>query len=322
MKSTINSFLSSKIVMKGKINISVGIITFNRPETLKLVLKALEAQTKQPYEILVVDNSTNFATKNLMKKFLAKRRLRRQHTLKYHYVKERIFQPHARNMILKKCNGNVIAFLDDDAVPEPQWLAAIEECFSDKTVVGATGPALNCIEPGNPTEKIITSGKNRNYFTSCGDVRSDSRRWIPPASVGCTIMLGANMSFRTELLKRIGFDEFYGKDAAFREETDPQVALIKQGFRFVYNPSAVVWHMKFSKGGIRSNPPENYYYYCGVNHRHFADKYFPKWKSRLSWIFFSLNPPCLWIALGLSVMRRDKSLLKWHKGLWARKKFS
>ncbi len=289
--------------------ISVGIITFNRPETLKLVLEALKLQTRKADEIIVVDNSTNDETQKLMKKYPK---------VKYTYVKERIFQPQARNIILKKCNGNVIAFLDDDAVPEKQWLSAIEESYSDDNVAGVTGPALNCIKPGKPTEKIVRSDKNRNYFTSYGDIRSDSRRWIPSKPIKCSIMLGANMSFRMNFPEKIHFDEFYGKDAAFREETDPQVALIKKGGIFVYNPKALTWHMKFAKGGIRSNPPENYYYFCGINHRHFADKYFPKWKSRLSWIFFSLNPPCLWLAVVMAIARRDKNILKWHKGLWAK----
>ncbi|MBI4162337.1 MAG: glycosyltransferase family 2 protein [Candidatus Aenigmarchaeota archaeon] len=290
-----------------KKTIAVGIITYNRHETLKIVLDALQKQTRRAEEIIVVDNSTNFETQKLLKNYTK---------VKYFHIKKRIYQPQARRIVLEKCNADIIAFLDDDAVPEPQWLASLQDSYNGGNVVGVTGPALNCVEPGKPAEKIIRSDKNRNYFTAYGDVRSDSRRWIPSKPVKCTIMLGANMSFLTEALRNVGFDGFYGKDAAFREETDPQVALVRQGFTFVYNPKAIVWHMKYAKGGIRSNPPENYYYYCGVNHRHFADKYFSRWRSRLSWIFWSQNPPCLWLALMLAVFKRDKKILKWHKGLW------
>jgi len=288
-------------------NISIGIVTYNRPETLKRVLDSLKTQTKKPLEIIIVDSSEDNETEKLVKKYKK---------IKYIHTKNRVYQPAARNMILKKCKGEIISFLDDDAIPEKKWLENVEKGFVEFDVVGVTGPALNTDNDLKPTEKIIRTNKNQNYFTSSGDIRCEARRWIPSKPVFCSIMLGANMSFLVEPLREIGFDEFYGRDAAVREETDPQIALIKKGYKFVYVPGALVYHLKNQKGGIRANPKGNYFFWAGVNHRHLADKYFPKWKSRLSWIFWSINPPCLWLCVALAIIRRDPSILKWHKGLW------
>jgi glycosyltransferase involved in cell wall biosynthesis len=287
-------------------NISVGIVTYKRPETLKLVLDNLRTQSKKPYEIIIVDSSDDDKTEKLVKKY----------RVKYIHTEKRIYQPQARNIILKKCRGDVIAFLDDDSIPDRSWLENIEKGYSYENVVGVSGPALNTDEKMVVKEKIIRSEKNRNYFTSSGDLLMEAKRWIPPEPVFCSLMLGANMSFLVKPLKEVGFDEFYSHDAAVREETDPQIALIKKGCRFVYMPEALTYHIKAASGGIRANPEKDYYYWAGIHHRYMADKYFPKWKTRLSWIFWSRNPPCIWACLLLAVCRRDMNILKWVWGLW------
>ena len=128
-------------------------------------------------------------------------------------------------------------------------------------------------------------------------------------------MLGANMSYLTDELKRVGgFFSFYKEGYGFREENFPQASLIKRGFKFLYNPEAFVYHIKAKKGG--SDRDFQHFYLCGKNHRIFADKFFPKILTRLSWIFWSKSPPALWIAVLLAIRRKDLSILKWHKGLW------
>jgi len=286
---------------------SVGIVTYNRPETMKMVLDNLKIQTKKPLEIIVVDSSENNETEKLTKKYKK---------IKYIRTKKRLYQPQARNIILKKCRGDIIAFLDDDAIPKKDWMKNILKGFEYENAVGVTGPAITCNKKLKPTMKILRTDKNQNYFTSYGDMRSESRRWVPPKPVFCSLMLGANMSFLLKPLEEIGFDEFYSHDAAVREETDPQIALIKKGFRFIYMPKAFVYHLKSEIGGIRTNNKKDYYYWAGVHHKYLCDKYFPKWKTRLAWLFVSKNPPCLPLCIILSLIRKDLNILKWIKGLW------
>jgi len=284
--------------------VSVGIVTFERSHTLKLVLDSLEKQ--KPNEVIIVDSSRNEKTRNLVKDY----------DVKYIRTDKRIYQPQARNIILRECTYKVIAFLDDDAIPGNKWLENIKKGYSFD-VVGVTGPAINVNNELKPIEKILRTDKNQNYFTSYGDIRCEARRWVPSKPIFCSIMLGANMSFLKDKLMDVGgFDEFYSHDAAVREETDPQIALIKRGYKFIYMPGALVYHLKSEIGGIRENPKKDYYYWAGVHHRYLCDKYFPKWKSRLSWIFWSVNPPCIWLAIVLAILKKDFNILKWHKGLW------
>lgn len=271
-----------------KTNVTVGIITYKRPKILKKCLKAISKQTVKPKEVILIDSS-----------------------------EKRIIQPITRNLILEKCKTEIIAFLDDDAIPTRYWLENIVKGYSNPEIVGVGGPCINVDESFTIKEKIINNTENRNYFKSSGDIRCDGRKWIPPEKVETQIMLGGNMSFLTNKLREVGgFDENY-KGCAFREETDPQVALIKKGYKFLYEPKALVHHVQTSKGGInKEKKATNYYYQCGSNHKYFCDKYFSKLKSRLSWVFWSISPPCLWLTLVLAILRRDKRYFGWIKGLW------
>ena len=128
------------------------------------------------------------------------------------------------------------------------------------------------------------------------------------------------MSFVTKLLKDSGgFDEKLF-NPSFREDTDAEVALLKRGYRFLYDPKVFLKHFPNFDGGISDVERSNkYFYLAGKNHRYFSDKYFPKWLSRLSWVFWSRNPPSLFLALILTVVRR-KNYFYWHKGLWEKQK--
>jgi len=267
---------------------TIGIITYKRPRMLRKCLKAIQNQTVKPDEIDIVDSS-----------------------------KKRIPQPVARNIILNRCKTEIIAYLDDDAIPTPRWLENILKGYSKAEIVGVGGPCVNVDETFAIKERIITGAKNRNYFKSTGDVRCDGRRWIPPKAVKTQIMLGGNMSFLTDKLKEVGrFDEHYAQ-ATFREETDPQVALVKKGYEFAYEPKALVWHVRTGEGGISEDmQSSDYFYWCGKNHKYLCDKYFSKLKSLISWVFWSKSPPCIWLAIILAIIRRDRHYLGWIRGLF------
>jgi glycosyltransferase involved in cell wall biosynthesis len=293
-------------------SITVGIITYERSEPLSRCLTSLWNQSKKPDEIIVVDSSkSNKTEETINEKFPDIVYLKTE--------RRRMPQPNARNIVLKKASGDIIAFLDDDVVCAKNWCLNILEGYKyGDDVVGTTGPVIMCDENLNVLVKINRTAKNQNFFTKTGDIRCGSWKWIPPTPVKCQIMPGGNMSFKKEKLIELGgFDEFYGKyPGAYREETDPQIALVKKGFNFMYMPGALVYHIQTRKGGISEfESRSEYFYYCGKAHRYLSDKYFSKKWSRIGWVFWSISPPCLWLSVLLSIIRR-RNYLKWHEGLW------
>ncbi len=287
--------------------VTIGIITHNRAPMISKCLAAINKQTSKPQKIIIVDTSDNNETEKIIKES----RL----PIKYIHLKKRIRQPAARNLIIKDTKTDIIAFLDDDTVPKKKWLENLLRGYeAGDRIAGAAGPAVNCDNNLRPLVKYKYTDRSQNTVNSAGDLRFNGA-WIPSRPEECQTMIGANMSFRTGKLRSAGgFVDFYKEGYGFREENFPQMALLKKGYKFMYMPGAFVWHIKTRSGG--ADKDVEHFYLCGKYHRQFADKFFPKWKSRLSWIFWSFSPPCIWLCFLLAIWRRNLSILKWHKGLW------
>lgn len=290
--------------------ISVGIITYNRHDTIERCIESIAMQSRKADEIIVIDSSENNMTQDIVKRMKNIR-------LKYNHLKKRAFQPQARNEIVRRAKGDVIAFVDDDCIAHKHWLKNIEMGYSYSNVVGVGGPCINVDKNMMPIRKISTKNRNRNFFNSAGDIVSEAWGWIPTKPVRTMLLTGGNMSFLSGKLKETGFDEFYMHEA-FREETDPQIAMIKKGYSFMYMPRALTYHLDWKTGGIHSGGNKDYYYWCGRNHRYMVDKYsFSRFLSRLSWLTFSRSPPSLPIGILLSIVRRDRRILGWYRGLFS-----
>ncbi len=288
-------------------NVTIGIITHNRSDIITKCLDGVKNQTTKSERIIIVDTSDNNLTREVIKKYKL--------PIKYLHLKKRVRQPAARNLILKNTKTEILAFLDDDAVPKERWLENIIKGYGfSSDIVAVAGPSVNSDTNLRPIVPYKYTNRKQNFVNSFGDVRFNCA-WIPNKPTECSAMIGANMSFLTKELKAVGrFHNFYREGYGFREENFPQMALIKKGKKFMYMPEAFVWHIKIRNGG--ADKDYEHFYLCGKYHRIFADKFFPRWKSRFSWIFWSISPPCTWLCLFMAIYRMDLSILKWHKGLW------
>jgi|GEM_PF-2269703 len=290
--------------------VTVAILTYQRPEAVLRCLLSVLAQERKPNQVVIVDSSENDATQSILAPYIDQ--------VSYLRFKKRLIQPIARNRCLDAATSDIVAFIDDDAVAEPGWVGAIARAFHEHPEAGGvTGPTINATADLVPLEPLVTDARRRNAILPWGEVRSDSRRWVPPHTIEVTSMPGGNMAFPLTLLRETGgFDE--GLDIpCFREETDVQFHILARGKKLYYVPEAYVWHVPGIAGGISDVEDDQalYFYRAGMNHRRVVDRYVPRFLSRASWLLWSRNPPSLPLALLLTLLRR-RNYLAWHRGLW------
>ena len=144
----------------------------------------------------------------------------------------------ARNSGVAAANGQVVAFLDDDATASRDWVAAMLDPYRDADVIGVGGavlPAWRAPRPAwFPDEFLWVLGCT---YTGQPTTRAEIRNPI-----------GANMSFRRDAFAAAGgFDPDMGRtgaDAAGCEETEfaIRVRRVLAGTRLVQEPAATCLH--------------------------------------------------------------------------------
>jgi glycosyltransferase involved in cell wall biosynthesis len=208
---------------------AVVICTRNRPEELESCLNAVFAQTLPASEILVVDNAPGDA-----------RTLQVASRWGVRYVVEPVpGLSRARN-----CRSEIIAFLDDDCLPEPGWLVALVAEFDDPNIAIVTGRVLP-VSVSTDSERIVAAvGGQGPAFRERRALDSQSPHWFGVANFGGAGD-GNNMAFRRSVFDDWpGFDERLGRGAPIdgNEEHYAFFQLIDRGYALVYTPNAVVRH--------------------------------------------------------------------------------
>lgn len=98
------------------IKFSVVITTFNRPAELKEALDGVYAQIEQPLEVIVVNDASSLPYDDILKEFSEKP------DFHYYFLKTSSGANKARNIGVDNAKGDVIAFLDDDDIWQPEYL--------------------------------------------------------------------------------------------------------------------------------------------------------------------------------------------------------
>ncbi len=153
----------------------------------------------------------------------------------------------ARNTGVGVATGDVVGFLDDDAAADPGWVESMLRAYAEDDVLGVGGwvrPAWRAPRPGWFPEEFL-------WVVGC------SYRGLPRTTAAVRNPIGANMSFRRDVLTAIGgFDTDIGRlgaDAAGCEETELSIRAAGRhpGGRILLEPSAVVDHVVTPDRGTR-----------------------------------------------------------------------
>ncbi len=144
--------------------ISVLISTFRRPHYLPGLLDCLEAQALDPahFEVVIVDNASNDATWAALQVRAASTPL----AFRAGRVEVNGGPATGRNAALSLARAELVAFTDDDTLPEPAWVAEMLTALVDgpHLVQGRTEPA-----PGTrgPWDHTVAVRANTPFFETC-----------------------------------------------------------------------------------------------------------------------------------------------------------
>jgi glycosyltransferase involved in cell wall biosynthesis len=183
-------------------------------------IDALRRQTRPPHDVvLVIDHNSDL---------LAQARERFDGVLVVGNAESKGLRG-SRNTGVANAGGDILAFIDDDAIPEPDWLERLLEGYADPRVIGVGGRIEPRWDPARPS-----------WFPSEFDwVVGCSYVGLPSFATYVRNLIGCNMSYRREAFDAGGFELGYSCD-----ETEFCIRVGQQDptRRFLYQPAARVHH--------------------------------------------------------------------------------
>ena len=195
--------------------ISVVVCSFNGSSTIRDCMEGLQKIDYPNYEVIVINDGS--------KDHLAE--IVREYPVRLITTSNRGLSS-ARNTGMMEAKGEIVAYIDDDAYPDPHWLRYLACAYQSTPHAGIGGPNLapdddgpiaTCVSnsPGGPVHVLITD---------------EIAEHIP----------GCNMSFRKDVLLEIGgFDPVYRSAG---DDVDLCWRIQHTGRTIGFHPSAYVWH--------------------------------------------------------------------------------
>ena len=195
--------------------ISVVVCTYNDERTLRNCFEGLRELEYPDHEVIVINDGSTDATDEITREF------------GFRLVStENRGLASARNAGLEAATGEIVAYIDADARPDPYWLSHLAVSFLKTSHVGIGGPNIPPPDDGTIAE-CVSHAPGSPIHVLLSDQLAEH---IP----------GCNMAFWKKSLEAIG-----GFDPQFRiagDDVDICWRLQQEGWTVGFSPGAVVWH--------------------------------------------------------------------------------
>ena len=195
--------------------ISVVVCSYNGAQTIRDCFEGLLRLDYPSFEVIVVDDGSTDETSAIAREY------------GFQLIRtENRGLASARNTGLAAARGEIVAYIDDDAYPDPHWLTYLAAAFMRTDHVGVGGP--NLPPPGDgPIADCVANAPGGPNHVLLSDQEAEH---IP----------GCNMAFRRSALSAVG-----GCDPQFRaagDDVDLCWRLQQRGGTLGFSPAAMVWH--------------------------------------------------------------------------------
>jgi len=195
--------------------ISVVVCSFNGARTIRDTLEGLQRLDYPDLEVIVVNDGSTDDTPQIASEYPVRLISTANHGLSS-----------ARNTGWMQASGQIVAYIDDDAYPDPHWLRYLAFTFLTTSYVGVGGP--NLAPPGDgPIADCVANAPGGPVHVLISDREAEH---IP----------GCNMAFRRSALEAVcGFDPRYRTAG---DDVDVCWRLQERGWKIGFHAAAMVWH--------------------------------------------------------------------------------
>jgi glycosyltransferase involved in cell wall biosynthesis len=222
-------------------SVSIVVNTYNRADSLALTLSSFEQLDHPSFEVVVVNGPSTDATEEVLARWAGR--------IKVGRCPNRNLSE-SRNIGIRLAAGEIVAFIDDDAYPDPGWLGPIVAAYDDSEVAAAGGPVYNF------TGYDIQAW--RNYVDRLGNASVEfgpapdlTGLLSSPGGNVVPYTIGTNSSFRRALLVGLGgFDEEF---EYYLDESDVCRRIVDAGYLVQPLDHGFVYH-KFLPSDVRDRP--------------------------------------------------------------------
>ena len=221
------------------IKVSVVVCTYNRCDLLGQCLEGLLQQNYPDdlYEILVIDNNSTDETPEVVG------RIQSMGDKEIRYIKEtQVGLSHARNRGILESQGEIIAFIDDDAIADKGWLVGLADVYSVDKTAACVGGKIDLLWP---FERPAWFPRELESYLTALDYGPDVKKLEDANLYGC------NFSIRRDVFDAVGlFRTDLGrvsKKLLSGEETELLDRIRNTGGSIVYTPDALVHHIVVSE---------------------------------------------------------------------------
>ncbi|MCC5634268.1 hormogonium polysaccharide biosynthesis glycosyltransferase HpsE [Nostoc sp. CHAB 5844] len=226
--------------MNTKLDISIVIPTYNGAERLPIVLECLLKQTGVEtinWEIIVIDNNSFDSTAEV---FIDYQKLYGKNCCLKYFLETQQGIAFARARGVSEARGEFIAFLDDDNLPEPDWVLQSYQFGQEHPQAGAWSGQIHGKFEVNPP-------KNFARIQSFLAVREDGQEAYIFDADNLRLPPGAGLVVRKQVWlesvpQKLIFQGRLGKLMVSGDDTEALLYIHKAGWQIWYNPAMHVYH--------------------------------------------------------------------------------
>jgi len=283
--------------------VSVLIVTWNSSQYLLQCFASLDRQEYRDLEIVVIDNASSDATRELLRPLESHCRVI--------FNDRNVGFAAGQNQAIREAKGDWLLCLNPDVILADDFVVRLLEAGSAHSEAGSVCGKLLRWDPAGEPRQTRTIDSTGIYFTrnmrhlDRGADETDNGQYDRAQYVfGAT---GAAAMFRRSFVEAVSVDgEFFDEDFfSYREDADLAWRAQLMGWKCLYTPAAVAWHVR------RVTPERREQLPLAINWHSIKNRFLMRGKNASGWLCWRLFWPVGWrdlMIVGYAVVR-DRRML-------------